>query len=101
MNEMNFQYLGIKEFLNINTLSLNKSIYYKISRITEISMAWWVWEIAFFDKSNSLIYHRPEVRVAWLGPYYQLRFVKWSYDGNYVLIFEYKRNIINDYLLLD
>jgi hypothetical protein len=101
MDKTNFQYSGLKGFLNIDTLSPNSSFYYKISGVAEISMAWWACNIAFFDKSNLIIYHRPKVMIAWMSPYTKLNFVKWSKDGNYALIFEYERNKINDYVLLD
>ncbi|OFY99544.1 MAG: hypothetical protein A2491_07030 [Bacteroidetes bacterium RIFOXYC12_FULL_35_7] len=101
MNKNNFQYFSLNGFLEINSLSPNNMFYYKISSIDELSMAWWTCRIAFYDSNNNLLYYRSDIHTAWLSPYDKLIFMKWSNDGNYALIFEYKRDIINDFVLLD
>lgn len=64
-------------------------------------MAWWCCKIAFYDNSNELMYYRSDINSAWQAPFNKLTFVKWSEDGNYALIFEYRRDITNDFLLMD
>jgi hypothetical protein len=101
MKVEDFQHYRLKGFLNINTLSPNGKFYYKISGLKEISMNWWTCRIAFFDNNNLLLYHRSNINIAWLYPHDNINFVKWSVDGIFALIFEYQRNLVNEYILLD
>lgn len=39
--------------------------------------------------------------IGWMSPQTKLNFVRWSKDRNYALIFEYERNKINDYVLIN
>ncbi|OFX20869.1 MAG: hypothetical protein A2033_07905 [Bacteroidetes bacterium GWA2_31_9] len=100
VDKVKFNLEKFKGFLYFNTLCPSEEYYYKISSIDENSMSWWTCKVAFYNRKNDLIYHRSDVLVAWQKPYNQLNFVKWSFDGKYALIFEYKRNVINDYVLL-
>jgi hypothetical protein len=101
MIDKKFQYSNLNGFIEINTVSPNHQFYYKMSTINEVSMAWWCCRIAFYDSSNNIIYYRSDINTAWQAPFNKLNFVKWSEDGNYTLIFEYRKDTTNDFLLMD
>ena len=94
----------VDEVFALTTVNRQHTFYYKIKKPFEV---WgnYQTQIAFYDKQNSLIYHRQGCFAHVMPHKNYTEFVKWSKTGNLVLFYEYRRgpshgSDICDYLII-
>ena len=99
MKSNKFKYKALKGLVNIDTLSPNKKLFYKIQKPFDFYWGCFVAKIAFYSVDRELLYYDSEFNANHLGSLNvdneKLNFVNWSTDGTLAFFNERKYDDIN------